>query len=110
MPWAGPVAFSYWSHKAARYLVPFALITAFISAVALSFQDSRYLLCVAGGLGFLALASAGYRMEARGKIPAAFSVPYYFISMNLALLIGFVRFVTRGQSTVWRRTAREKKA
>ncbi len=35
-----------------------------------------------------------------------FSAPYYFVTINLALLFGFFRFVTGTQQAAWKRTAR----
>jgi hypothetical protein len=109
------VAFSYWSHKVFRWLVPFALPLAFAAAVGIAgcdqFSDPLRIFCgscAAGGLLLTALGLVGYRLELRDVHRSIFSVPYYFLSMNLALLLGFVRFVTGEQTTVWHRTAREK--
>lgn len=114
-PFAGRVAFSYWSHKVFRWLVPFALPVAFVAAVGIAacndFSDLTRIFCAAcaaGGLLLSLLGLVGYRMEMRDEHRSLFSVPYYFLSMNLALLLGFVRFVNGEQTTVWQRTAREK--
>jgi cellulose synthase/poly-beta-1,6-N-acetylglucosamine synthase-like glycosyltransferase len=114
-PTAGRICFSYWSHKVFRWLVPFALPLAFVAAAGIAATDSfsgleraLYGGCAALGLLITALAVVGYRMELRGRHRSMFSVPYYFLSMNLALLLGFVRFVTGEQTAVWHRTAREK--
>lgn len=109
LPWAGWICFSYWSHKVFRWLAPFALAAGFASAVALAWHPF-YAVCAAAGVAGALLALLGYRMELRRAPRAIFSIPYYFLSMNLALFLGFIRFLTGGQSTVWRRTAREKKA
>jgi cellulose synthase/poly-beta-1,6-N-acetylglucosamine synthase-like glycosyltransferase len=114
-PTAGGIFFSYWSHKVFRWLVPFALPLAFAAALGIAANDRFsdvarmfYGGCAAIGLLITALAVVGYRMELRGEHRSMFSVPYYFLSMNLALLLGFVRFVTGEQTTVWHRTARPK--
>jgi cellulose synthase/poly-beta-1,6-N-acetylglucosamine synthase-like glycosyltransferase len=114
-PTAGGVCFSYWSHKIFRWLVPFALPMAFVAAAGMVFNDSladldRYFYggCAALGLLLTALALVGYRLESRNVHRGVFSVPYYFLSMNLALLLGFVRFVTGEQTTVWHRTVRSE--
>ena len=109
MPSAGWIAFSFWSHKIMRWFVPFALITAFLSAVGLGWRDPWYG-AIAGGAAFLAfLAFIGYRLELRNVRRAVFSLPYYFMSMNLALLLGFVRFLNGRQGLTWQRTARENR-
>ena len=107
MPSAGRVAFSFWSHKIFRWLVPFALITTFVSALGLSFQDPWYGATAVGVLLLTGLALVGYRLELHNARWAVFSFPYYFMSMNLALLLGFVRFLTGRQGLTWQRTARE---
>ena len=105
LPTAGTVCFSYWSHKICRWLVPFALAFALVSAMFLSGRPFyRYAALV--GLAAIAAASYGYSLEVRGRAAGIFSIPYYFLSMNLALMLGFFRFVAGSQTAVWRRTAR----
>jgi cellulose synthase/poly-beta-1,6-N-acetylglucosamine synthase-like glycosyltransferase len=113
-PLAGRIFFSYWSHKVIRWLVPFALPVAFVAATTLAAAGGPeawfYALCALGGIAVALLAGVGYRLELRQVHRSIFSVPYYFLSMNLALFLGFVRFLNGGQTTVWQRTAREKQA
>ncbi len=114
-PTAGGVFFSYWSHKVIRWLVPFALPFAFLSSVVLAFQaeggDSLfYAGCALGGALLAGLGWIGYRLELKNVHRTLFSVPYYFLSMNLALFLGFVRFVSGSQTAIWLRTPREKQA
>jgi len=35
-----------------------------------------------------------------------FSAPHYFVTINLALMLGFFRFITGTQQAAWERTAR----
>ncbi len=113
-PTAGRIAFSYWSHKVLRWLAPFALPAAFGASIVLASSGVWdvwrffYAACAAGGVLLAALALAGWRMEMSNVHRSVFSVPYYFLSMNLALLLGFFRFLTGGQTTVWQRTERAK--
>jgi cellulose synthase/poly-beta-1,6-N-acetylglucosamine synthase-like glycosyltransferase len=104
-PAMGWVAFSYWSHKVFRWIVPLALCIAEASAILLA-NDLRYAGVAALGVGMVGLAFAGYRLDLRGGHWAPFSLPYYFLSMNLALFLGFMRFVRQAQSTVWKPTPR----
>jgi cellulose synthase/poly-beta-1,6-N-acetylglucosamine synthase-like glycosyltransferase len=106
LPTAGSVCFSYWSHKVLRWVAPFALALALICAIALSFRPF-YLVCALVGLAAAGLAWYGHREEIGGrKIGGLFAIPYYFLSMNLALMFGFFRFVSGAQTSIWRRTAR----
>lgn len=108
-PLAGRVAFSYWSHKVFRWLVPFALPLAFFAALASSGEAFYAASAAALALLFLT-AAAGYALERRRVLPRALSLPYYFVAMNLALLLGFVRFLTDSQGSTWERTARSEQA
>ena len=55
-PWRNPVWFQYVSHKICRLLVPYALLAAFFSSLALAQHSVFYLSMVAGEVAFLALA------------------------------------------------------
>jgi len=104
-PAMGWVAFSYWSHKIFRWIVPLALCTAEASAILLA-NHPWYAAVAAAGALFVGLGFAGYRLDLRGVHRAPFSLPYYFLSMNLALLLGLVRYLRGTQSTVWEPTPR----
>lgn len=106
-PTAGRVAFSYWSHKVLRWVVPFALPLAFLSALALA-GTPFYAASAAFGSLLMALALIGHCLELRNVRRGLFSIPYYFLSMNLALLLGFVRFLTGEQGMTWNRVAEER--
>lgn len=104
-PAMGWVAFSYWSHKVFRWVVPLALCIAEASAILLA-SDLKYAVVAALGAVIVGLGFARYRLDLRGGHCARFSLPYYFLSMNLALLLGFVRFLQQSQSTHWNPTPR----
>ncbi len=42
----------------------------------------------------------------RGRRIGPFFVPYYFISVNFAILLGFLKFCSRSQSSLWEPTTR----
>jgi len=104
-PAMGWVALSYWSHKVFRWVVPFALCLAEASAILLA-RDLRYAGMAVLGALIVGLGFAGYRLDLRGGHRAPLSLPYYFLSMNLALLLGFVRFLRQSQSAAWMPTPR----
>jgi cellulose synthase/poly-beta-1,6-N-acetylglucosamine synthase-like glycosyltransferase len=105
-PAAGSIALSFWSHKVCRWLVPIALCTAQLTAVALA-GDSWYAACAALLAALSLLGFAGYRLDLRGRYWKPVSVPYYFLSMNLALLLGLFEFLRGTEFVVWRPTARQ---
>lgn len=106
-PMAGLLALAYWSHKVLRWSVPFALISAFSAALVLA-GEPFYGLSAVAALALCAMALVGYRLEGRQIRIAWLAVPYYFLSMNLALALGFLRCITGRQMLVWARTPRAK--
>jgi cellulose synthase/poly-beta-1,6-N-acetylglucosamine synthase-like glycosyltransferase len=102
LPTSGATAFAYWSHKVLRWLAPFALIAALASALAAG-EESLYAAAAACGVAFVALAAAGFRQERRNASSKWLRLPYYFLAMNLALLLGFVKFLTGRQTLIWNR-------
>ena len=69
-PWCNPVWFQYVSHKIGRLLVPYALLAAFGSSLALAPQHPFYLAALVGEVAFLGLAGYGALLEHRVRMPA----------------------------------------
>jgi cellulose synthase/poly-beta-1,6-N-acetylglucosamine synthase-like glycosyltransferase len=105
-PTAGRIAFSYWSHKVFRWLVPVALPVVLVSSFVLAAQHPVYLVVASLGVALLVLALLGRIGEGRGVHWPPLSVPYYFLSQNVALLVGLGRFLVGGQPVAWERTQR----
>jgi cellulose synthase/poly-beta-1,6-N-acetylglucosamine synthase-like glycosyltransferase len=105
IPTAGLVCLSYWSHKVLRWIVPFSLVLAFSSAMSLVGQPFYAFATIAAAV-VCALALVGYYLE-RGRIRTRlFGIPYYFLSMNLALALGLWRCLSGKQMLAWNRTPR----
>jgi len=104
-PKAGGVALAFWSHKVCRWLVPLFMATAELSAMILS-STPLYGFAAAVGAALVLLGLLGHRLDLRSRYWAPASIPYYFLSMNLALLLGLVAFGRGTQSIVWTPTAR----
>jgi cellulose synthase/poly-beta-1,6-N-acetylglucosamine synthase-like glycosyltransferase len=104
-PMAGGVAMAFWSHKICRWLVPLALASAGLSAAMLG-SEPEYGVAVALGFALVLLAFLGHRLDLRSRYWAPANIPYYFLSMNLALVLGLIAFVRGTQSIVWTPTAR----
>ena len=106
-PLRGLPAFAYFSHKVVRWLAPLCLAAAFISNAAL-LGHTMYAAIFAGQCVFYLMAAAGQLQERRGRRAGTFAAPLYFSAMNLALLLGAVRFISGRQSNVWTVTPRSK--
>jgi hypothetical protein len=85
--------------------VPLGLASAQFSASVLAGEPVYGGAAVIGAVLVL-LAWFGHRLDLRARYWAPASIPYYFLSMNLALLLGLVAFLRGTQSIVWTPTAR----
>ena len=106
-PRHGWTAFTFWSHKVLRWACPFLLIAALAANAALAVVGGPlYLGLLAGQVLFYALALLGSRLPAGSKVCKAVRLTTMFVSMNAALLVGFVRWARGSQRAAWERTAR----
>jgi cellulose synthase/poly-beta-1,6-N-acetylglucosamine synthase-like glycosyltransferase len=104
-PLHGFKAFAYFSHKVIRWFAPFLLIAAFIANIILAGNEPYRLILVLQSMFYLA-ALVGRILSQFGVRFKLFGLPYYFISMNIALFLGFIRFCSNSQSVTWKRTER----
>ena len=104
LPWRGLYVWSFWSHKVLRWVTPFLMVTALISNAFIAGAHPVLAATMVLQLAFYALAVLGAIV--RGRKITLFSAPHYFVTINLALLLGFFRFVTGTQQAAWKRTAR----
>jgi cellulose synthase/poly-beta-1,6-N-acetylglucosamine synthase-like glycosyltransferase len=124
LPRYGVFAWMFWSHKVLRWFTPHLLVgwlTLYglwllgvggsggetwpircgspFSAGSLALGLPVVIACLAGGIGWL-VGTSGWRWA----VP--FRLANYFLVMQAALLVGFVRFCRGDLSGSWRRTAR----
>jgi cellulose synthase/poly-beta-1,6-N-acetylglucosamine synthase-like glycosyltransferase len=102
-PCRGIAALGYWSHKVLRWVAPFLLLGAVLSNIALIVEPAYAY--------FLAAQLAAIAIGLQGLTPRAIDhklvrpVRYFFL-MNLALFIGFFRFLRGTQRVTWEQAAR----
>jgi hypothetical protein len=104
-PRAGFAAFAFWSHKVLRWCAP-ALMGVALAGNLFLLERPLYRATLAAQLLFYALAAAGRLALFSGGLRRVASVAYYFVTMNLAIVVGFWRFVRHAQGAAWERTAR----
>lgn len=100
------IAFTYISHKVIRWLSPFFILASLIFAL-LTYSDSTMstlllysYLSIAGIVIIdISLMKAGIHFRLLRYIT-------HFTSMNLALLIGFLRYLKGNSNGIWKRTER----
>jgi cellulose synthase/poly-beta-1,6-N-acetylglucosamine synthase-like glycosyltransferase len=104
-PLRGRVAFAFWSHKVLRWLCPSFMVAAIISNAMLA-RNPFYLHVLLVHEVFYLVSIVGLLYLQGNRWLRIFRVPGMFVSMNLALLVGFGRWLTGRQGGTWKRTER----
>lgn len=105
-PARGWIAFTYFSHKIARWMCPFFLIGSLATSLLLVRQHP-YDFVFGIQVGLYLTAGLGTRLKSSPGIASkCLRLTTLFAGMNLALLVGFWRWVTSEPQGVWTRTAR----
>jgi cellulose synthase/poly-beta-1,6-N-acetylglucosamine synthase-like glycosyltransferase len=105
-PRRGFAAYAFWSHKVLRWVAPLLMVVALAANLFLLDEGLLYPVLFGGQLAFYLLACAGRLRRLPRVVARLASVAYYFMYMNLALAVGFWRFLRNSQSAAWERTAR----
>ena len=103
-PLRGFSALSFWSHKVLRWFAPFLLIGVLFFNAFLA-GEKFYLIIFISQVCFYTAAIIG-RISPKAARIKVFGICYYFVSMNIALLLGFFKFLTGTQKVMWVRTER----
>ena len=101
------VAYGFFSHKLLRWFAPLVLLFILAANISLATTSAFY----AGLLGlqvfFYVCAALGYLGNGRTRRYKFLLIPFYFVSMNAALLIGlFKSLFTRKDTGTWNRIER----
>ncbi len=108
-PRQGWVAFTFFSHKVLRWLCPFFLIGLLASSVLL-WDRPFFRWALAAQLAFYGVSLLASLAPPGLRLPKPIRLMTMFTSMNVALLVGFVRWLRKRQNAAWRRTARAAEA
>lgn len=102
-PFRGWPAYCYFSHKVTRWFSPFFLIATIITCGILAFSDVCVLYRIFFTIGSIFfLSSFLYKIV---PLPLTRNL-FYFLAMNLALILGFFRFIRGIRNAAWSRTER----
>lgn len=101
--------FEYVSHRVLRWtLTPLALIGLLVTSIVLLGHHPLYLFFFAAQVVFYLMALAGWLMEERKIRLKPLFIPLYFTMMNVAVFLGFYRYITGTQSAVWDKAKRSE--
>jgi poly-beta-1,6-N-acetyl-D-glucosamine synthase len=105
------LAFQFISHRVLRWTIcPLALIFLLFSNIILVFttQNILYLLFLVSQLLFYTLAITGWILANKEIRVRVLYIPFYFLFMNFAVLLGFRRYLQNKQSVLWEKANRQK--
>jgi cellulose synthase/poly-beta-1,6-N-acetylglucosamine synthase-like glycosyltransferase len=93
--------FQIFCHKTLRYSIPLSLLMAFI-ANALALDAGHFYQCAFfGQILFYCSAFIGWRLARLGVEIGPLALPYYFVLINAAAAVAFVKFMRGEAQVVW---------
>jgi cellulose synthase/poly-beta-1,6-N-acetylglucosamine synthase-like glycosyltransferase len=101
-----PVAFSFLSHKVIRWFGPFFLIGAFLSNMVLFHYSVFYKILFVLQLIFTILPFADLILKKIHLHIVLLRFATHFYTMNLSLLLGFIKSIKGVKTNVWKPTTR----
>ncbi len=104
------VSFQFISHRILRWtLCPIALILLLISniLIVISSGSAFYLMILIAQVIFYVMGITGWIYANKDIKMKIFFIPFYFLFMNMAVFMGFKRFIKGNQSVLWDKAARK---
>ena len=108
----GFLSFQFISHRVLRWtLTPFFLILLIPISILLAYQEGIFELGFYSSFLWLQLTMyiisvLGWMLENKSIRIKVLFVPYYFLVMNLSVILGFFRFLNKNQTVNWERAKR----
>lgn len=102
-PFKSPISLQLFSHKFLRLMVPFLLLTTFLSNC-FALDNNFYKIILMLQIIFYIFAFIGLVSKITNRI---FNIPYMFCVMNAAAVAGFYRFLTHKQDILWQKAGIE---
>jgi cellulose synthase/poly-beta-1,6-N-acetylglucosamine synthase-like glycosyltransferase len=89
------------SHKLLRWCAGVFLTVLLAATIALAPRSPGFAAFLGVQAACYAAAFAGWRMRGRTRVPRVIYIPFYFVMVNHAALVAFIRFATGGRQVVW---------
>ncbi len=105
----GKLSFQYISHRVLRWvLCPLLLPVLFFCNLLIYIQTGSdvYGIILLLQFFFYLCAVAGWLFALGNLKNKLLYIPYYFVFMNIAMYLGFFRFINKGQSVLWEKAKR----
>jgi len=97
--------FTYTSHKVLRWFTPHLMVLMLLTSIILMYKPLFMLMLIVQIATYL-FCWYVYRNISIKSLPKVFSLLVFFVSMNTALLVGSLKFLTQKANPAWQRTAR----
>ncbi len=95
------ISYALWSHKVIRWCIPALLVLIFAMSIATYGYHTALDIALYLQLALYGSALLGYLLSLVGIRFILFSLPYYFVVTNLAVLAGLWRFLRGRHSIIW---------
>ncbi|MFA7228316.1 MAG: glycosyltransferase family 2 protein [Melioribacteraceae bacterium] len=100
------LSYAFFSHKVTRWFLPFLLIMVLLLSWFLSYGSREILGFLILQIFFYLLAIVGFLFSILRIRIHLFSLPYFFVISNIAVIQGFIKFIKRKHSVIWQSTER----
>jgi len=103
------LGFQFISHRVLRWTIaPICLLLIFVLSgiVSLEANDFWFSIFFLGQILFYVFAWLGHFFSKKRRMVKVFYIPYYFVFMNIAVVLGFWRFYRGAQSVLWEKARR----
>lgn len=105
-PLRGLVAYGFFSHKFLRWMAPVLMLALFVSNAFLLADGPIYYASFVAQVGLYFLAGLGYARNGKTRRSKFLLIPFYFVSMNVALAMGMIKALFQKDQGSWERVER----
>jgi cellulose synthase/poly-beta-1,6-N-acetylglucosamine synthase-like glycosyltransferase len=100
------LSYAFLSHKVTRWFLPMLLLAVFILSWILVDESIVYFILFGLQIMFYAFAIVGFFLSHIKVQNPFFSIPYFFTLLNVAVAVGFYKFLKKKHSVIWSSTER----
>ena len=97
--------FTYISHKVLRWFAPHLLLLCLITSIILV-KNPVFMILLVIQLSVYIFSAFSMIFSFTDKMPKIISIIIFFVSMNIALLVGFFKYLSSNVNPAWERTSR----
>jgi poly-beta-1,6-N-acetyl-D-glucosamine synthase len=100
------LAYAFWSHKVIRWFLPQIYIVILFLNIFLIYLHLIYIVAFLVQIQFFILCFLGFILSKMKIRITLLSLPFFFFMSNVALIIGFYKFIRGRHTVIWNSTPR----